>query len=84
MISLTGLLIAIVIGILAGWLAGVLVRGGGFGLLADLVLGAVGAVIGNFLLGAFGFNTYGFIGDLASAVIGAVLLLLLIRLIKRE
>ncbi len=73
----------LVIGILAGFLAGKLVRGSGFGLLGDLVVGVVGAWIGGHVLGWLGIVTWGLVGSLVTALLGAVILLWVIRLIKR-
>ena len=69
---------------MAGWLAGVLMKGGGFGMVGDLVVGVIGAVLGGWLFGALGISAGGgLIGSLVVAVIGAVVLLFLVRLIKR-
>lgn len=74
----------IVIGILAGFLAGQIMRGKGFGVLVDLLIGIVGSFIGGWLFGTLGiFPGYGLIGQLIVAVIGALLLLFLVRLIKK-
>jgi uncharacterized membrane protein YeaQ/YmgE (transglycosylase-associated protein family) len=73
----------ILIGIVAGWLAGQLVKGRGMGLIADLIVGIVGSFLGGFVFGLLGLATYGLIGRLVMSVVGAVILLLLIRLIKR-
>jgi uncharacterized membrane protein YeaQ/YmgE (transglycosylase-associated protein family) len=74
----------LIVGIVAGWLAGVLVKGGGFGLIGDLVVGAVGALLGGWLFSKFGATTGGgLLGSIIVATIGAVVLLLIIRLIKR-
>lgn len=74
----------ILIGIAAGWLAGQLMRGGGFGLVGDLVLGVVGALVGGFLFRQLGLAAGGgLIGALIVATIGAVVLLFLGRMIKR-
>lgn len=68
----------------AGWLAGKLVRGGGFGLVGDLAVGVVGAFIGGFLFRALGASAGGgLIGSIAVATIGAVVLLVVVRLIKQ-
>lgn len=78
------LVMFIVIGILAGWLAGRVMKGGGFGLIGDLVVGAIGAFFGGWLFGLLGVSAgNGFIGSLVTAFIGAVVLLFLIRLIKK-
>jgi uncharacterized membrane protein YeaQ/YmgE (transglycosylase-associated protein family) len=76
-----GLLWFLVVGVVAGWLAGVLVKGGGFGLVGDLVVGVIGAVLGGFLFGEFLGG--GLIGSIVVATIGAVLLLVIVRFIKR-
>ena len=73
----------LLIGVVAGWLAVVLVKGRGFGLLGDLVVGVLGAALGGFLFGAVGLAAYGFIGSLITSVVGALVLLFLIRLIRR-
>jgi uncharacterized membrane protein YeaQ/YmgE (transglycosylase-associated protein family) len=78
-----GIIWFLIIGIISGWLAGVLTRGGGFGLIGDLIVGILGAIIGGHVLGWFGIYTYGLLGSIVTAVIGAVILLSLIRLIKR-
>jgi uncharacterized membrane protein YeaQ/YmgE (transglycosylase-associated protein family) len=73
----------IVIGILAGWIASVLIKGRGLGPLMDLILGIVGAILGGFVFGLLGVAAYSLIGRLVMAIVGAVLLLLLVRAIKR-
>ena len=73
----------LIIGIAAGWLAGQLMRGGGYGLVGDLVIGVIGAFIGGWLLSGIGIFAFGLIGSLITATIGAVILLFLIRLVKR-
>jgi uncharacterized membrane protein YeaQ/YmgE (transglycosylase-associated protein family) len=74
----------LIIGLVAGWLAGVLMKGGGFGMVGDLVVGVIGAVLCGWLFGALGISAGGgLIGSLIVAVIGAVVLLFLVRLIKR-
>ena len=80
-----GLIAWLIIGAVAGWLAGVLVKGGGFGLIVDIILGVVGALLGGWLSGVLGISLGGgWIGSILTAVIGAVLLLFIIRLIKRS
>ena len=71
------------IGLAAGWLAGQLMRGGGFGLVGDIVVGVIGALLGGYLFSTFGVSTGGgLLGSLIVATIGAVVLLFLLRLIK--
>jgi uncharacterized membrane protein YeaQ/YmgE (transglycosylase-associated protein family) len=77
------LLWTILIGILVGWLAGLIVKGRGMGVLVDLIVGIVGSLLGHFVFGLLGLASYGLIGSLVISVVGAVLLLLLIRVIKR-
>lgn len=74
----------LLIGLVAGWLAGIVVRGGGMGLLGNLVVGVVGAFIGGTLFSFFGFASGGgLLGSLLVATVGAVVLLVLVRAIKR-
>ena len=73
----------ILIGLAAGWLAGQIMKGGGFGVLGDIIVGIVGAVLGGFLFGVLGIQAGGLIGSLIVATVGAVVLLYLIRLIKK-
>ncbi len=77
-------LLFLLIGLLAGWIAAKLIRGGGLGLIGDLVVGVIGAVIGGFLLGLLGIVTVGLIGELIAAVIGAVVFLAIINLFRRS
>jgi uncharacterized membrane protein YeaQ/YmgE (transglycosylase-associated protein family) len=73
----------IVIGILAGFLAGKVVKGHGMGVLVDLVVGVVGSVLGGWIFGIIGLVAFGLIGRLVVAFVGAVILLLLVRALKR-
>ena len=70
----------LIIGIIAGWLAGKIVKGGGFGLIGDLVVGVIGSFIGGYLSGILGFSAHGTIGGIITATLGAVVLLWVIRL----
>ncbi|AOI69771.1 hypothetical protein WI73_24340 [Burkholderia ubonensis] len=79
-----GFIMWLIIGAIAGWLAGILVKGGGFGLIVDIIVGIVGAVIGGWLAGLLGVHIgSGFFGSVIIAVIGAVILLFVIRLFRR-
>ena len=69
----------ILIGLIAGWLSGKLTKGSGFGLFANLFLGLVGAVVGGWIFDRLGIEFYGFIGSLAAATVGAVVLVSLGR-----
>jgi uncharacterized membrane protein YeaQ/YmgE (transglycosylase-associated protein family) len=73
----------VVIGVLAGWIAGKIMKGHGFGVLGDLVVGIVGALLGSFVFGLIGISAYGLVGRLVISVIGALILLWLVRLIKK-
>jgi uncharacterized membrane protein YeaQ/YmgE (transglycosylase-associated protein family) len=74
----------IAVGLVAGWLAGVLVKGGGFGVLGDIVVGIIGAVIGGYLFSSMGASLGGgLIGSIVVATVGAVILIFILRLIKR-
>ncbi len=73
----------IVIGIVAGFAAGKLMRGGGFGLLLNLIVGIVGGVLGGWVFGLFGITATGVIGSLVTAVIGAILFLWILSLFRR-
>lgn len=79
-----GIIAWLIIGAVAGWLAGVLVKGGGFGLIVDIIVGIVGAFIGGWLAGVLHISLGGgWIGSIITAVIGAVILLFIIRLFRR-
>ena len=74
----------IAVGLVAGWLAGKLMKGGGFGLIGNIVVGVIGALLGGFLFSSFGVSLGGgLIGAIIVATIGAVLLIFILRLIKR-
>ena len=76
------LLVTLIVGIVAGWLAGKIVRGAGFGIIGDLLVGIIGAFIGSWLLPRVGMHLgTGVISAIANATIGAILLLLVVRLL---
>jgi uncharacterized membrane protein YeaQ/YmgE (transglycosylase-associated protein family) len=78
------LLVFLLIGIIAGFLAGKIMKGSGFGVLGDLVVGIIGAVLGGWLFGTLGVGIGGgIVAEIIVATIGALLLLFLVRLIKR-
>ena len=72
---LGGFIWSLLIGAIAGWAAGELMRGHGFGLVVNIIIGIVGAVVGNFLLSLIGFTAYGTIGQLIASTIGAIVVL---------
>lgn len=77
------LIIFLAIGALAGWLAGVIMKGGGFGLIGDIVVGILGSFLGGWLLPKAGITIGGDFGGFITAVIGAVILIFIVRLIKK-
>lgn len=80
----TGIILFLIIGAIAGWLAGELWKGHGFGLLGNIVVGIVGAFLGSFLFRQIGVSlAAGILGSILTATIGALVLLLIIGLIKR-
>lgn len=81
--TVESIIIFLLIGAVAGWLAGVVVKGGGFGLVGDIVVGVLGAFVAGLLLPRFGLGLTGIVGSIIYAAIGAIVLLLVIRLIKR-
>jgi uncharacterized membrane protein YeaQ/YmgE (transglycosylase-associated protein family) len=82
-VSNESLLIIVLVGVVAGWLAGQLVRGSGFGLVGDLIIGVVGALIAGMLFPRLGVHLgSGIVASIIAATIGAVILLVLARLIR--
>ena len=74
----------LLIGLIAGWLAGVLVKGGGFGVIGDMIVGVIGALLGGWLFGALGISAGGgLLGSIIVAPIGAIVFIFLLRLIRR-
>jgi len=83
-VTLESLLIFLLIGAIAGWLAGVIVKGYGFGLIGNIVVGVIGSFVGGWLFARFHLiQAGGFIPTIIGATAGAVVLLLIIRLIRR-
>ena len=80
--DITGLIIFLAIGAIAGWLAGMLMKGGGSGLLMNIVVGIVGAVIGGLVFGLLGISAGGIIGSIVTATVGAVLLLFILGKVR--
>ena len=75
----------ILVGLIAGWLAGKLMKGGGFGVIGDIVVGILGAVVGGWLFGTLGVSTGGgLLGAIAVATVGAVVLIFVVRLFKKK
>jgi uncharacterized membrane protein YeaQ/YmgE (transglycosylase-associated protein family) len=76
-----GFLAWIVVGLIAGWLTGLIMRRGGYGIVGDLVVGLLGALMGGFLVGLVYHGTVGIIGSIVVAVIGAMILVIGLRLV---
>jgi uncharacterized membrane protein YeaQ/YmgE (transglycosylase-associated protein family) len=72
-----------VVGIAAGWIAGVVVKGGGFGVVGDVIVGVLGALVGNYVFRLVGVSADGLVGSIVIAAVGAILLLLFVRLVRR-
>ena len=82
-IDITGLIIFLFIGAIAGWLGSTIMKGGGFGLLGNILVGVVGAVIGGYVFGLLGISAGGLIGAIVTATVGAIILLFIVSVIKR-
>lgn len=78
-----GLIFTLIIGAVAGWLAGKIMKGKGFGVIGNIVVGVVGAVLGGFLFGLLGVSAGGMIGSLVTATIGAIVLLWTVSIVKK-
>ncbi|TGN11016.1 GlsB/YeaQ/YmgE family stress response membrane protein [Leptospira ilyithenensis] len=74
----------LLIGLAAGWLTGRILRGRGFGLIANLVIGVIGSFLGRFVFGLLGFGSYGLIAELIVAVAGSILLVVIAGYIKKR
>jgi len=82
--TIESILAWLLIGAVAGWLAGVIVKGYGFGLLGNIVIGILGAFVGGWLFGSLGISSgSGILGSVIGATVGAVVLLFVIRLLRR-
>jgi len=74
----------IVVGLIAGWAAGRFMKGGGYGMFADIILGILGGVVGGWIISLLGFGAGGMIWSILVAILGAVILIWITRLIKKE
>ena len=74
----------LLIGLAAGWLAGQIMKGGGYGLVGDLIVGVIGALLGGFLFGLLGIGGGGLLGALITATVGAIILIVLLRFIGKK
>jgi uncharacterized membrane protein YeaQ/YmgE (transglycosylase-associated protein family) len=73
----------LLVGLVAGWLAGQLYKGSGFGLIGNIVVGAVGAVLGGWLFTTMNIDFYGLVGSIVAATVGALVLLFIVSLVKK-
>lgn len=78
-----GFLYWIIVGLIAGWLAGKVMKGGGYGVLVDIVLGILGGVVGGWVFGLLGLHAGGLIGSIIVAFVGAVILVWIVRKLKK-
>jgi uncharacterized membrane protein YeaQ/YmgE (transglycosylase-associated protein family) len=78
-----GILTLIIVGLIAGWLAGQVMKGGGYGILVDIILGILGGVVGGWIFGRLGWQGGGIIASIVVAFIGAVILVGITRLLKK-
>lgn len=74
------IIVFLLVGLIAGWLASLVVTGRGFGVIGDVVIGIIGALVGGFIFSAVGLGPYGIPGSIVTAAVGAVVFLFLVRL----
>ena len=79
-----GFLTWIIVGLIAGWLAGQVMKGGGYGILVDVILGILGGVVGGWVFGLLGLHAGGMIGQIVVSFVGAVILVWITRLVKKK
>lgn len=79
---LTAIVLWLVVGLIAGFLASVVMRGGGYGVVGDIVVGLIGALIGGFLANLLGLGASGLIGSIIIAFIGACILIAILRAVS--
>jgi uncharacterized membrane protein YeaQ/YmgE (transglycosylase-associated protein family) len=77
-----GVIAWLVVGLVAGWLAGMFMKGGGYGIIGDIIVGLIGSFIGGILMGALGGGAYGFVGSILVAFVGACVLIFLLRIVS--
>jgi len=79
-----GVILFLLIGGVAGWLAGLIMKGRGFGILGNIIVGIIGGLLGGFLFGLFGVSSGSLLGSLVMALVGAVVLLFIVGLTKKS
>jgi len=77
------ILLWIISGIIAGWLTGLIMKGGGYGLIGDLIVGLIGGLLGGFLAGLIGIEPANWLGQMVVAVLGGVVLVAILRMVNR-
>lgn len=82
--TLTSILILLAIGLVAGWLAGIIWKGGGFGILWNIIIGVAGSFLGGWIFRLLGVSFGGIIGSIVAALVGALILLAIVNLIRRR
>jgi uncharacterized membrane protein YeaQ/YmgE (transglycosylase-associated protein family) len=80
---ITNLIWWLVVGLIAGWAAGKIMKGGGYGTVMDIILGIIGAVVGGWVMSVVGIQSGGFIGTILVAILGAVILIWITRMLKK-
>ena len=78
-----GIILWLVVGIVAGWLAGLVMKGGGYGMIGDLIVGVIGGFVGGFVFSLFGAGAGGLVGSVLVAFIGACILIAVVRFVTR-
>jgi uncharacterized membrane protein YeaQ/YmgE (transglycosylase-associated protein family) len=76
-----GMIAWLVMGLIAGWLAGVVMKGGGYGIVVDIIIGLVGAVVGGYMFGLLDIGGVGLLGSMVVAFLGACLLIMIMRFV---
>lgn len=79
-----GLLYMVIVGLIAGWLAGQVMKGGGYGVLVDIILGILGGIVGGWVFGLLGLHAGGLIGRIVVSFVGAVILVWITHQIKKK
>lgn len=81
--TVSALIWFLLVGLIAGWLAGQVMKGGGYGVVGDMIVGVIGALLGGWLFSMLGISAGGLIGSIIVAFVGACVLIFLLRVIKR-
>ena len=79
-----GLIYTVLVGLVAGWLAGQVMKGGGYGIVVDIILGILGGVVGAWVFGLLGLHAGGLIGRIVVSFVGAVILVWIVHQVKRK